>query len=95
MGGRRGPEDKTYGLVVYATLRTEIYDDEVGREMLYTKFLEPLGEALRTAHGTELDEADLMFVSEEDMNLHELRNLRKMDLDYLSGDDGDTAADAA
>jgi hypothetical protein len=88
------PETESYALVVYVLVQKGRFDGDAERERIEKEFLDPFRDVLLSTAGISLKTEDLMLVSEEDISLHDIRFLRRLDLDYLSVTD-DAEAHAA
>ncbi len=81
-----------YKVTVYATVRTQTYDNDLQREKLEETFLNNFTDLLNGFSGVEVE--DYYLVSEAEFSLDDVRNTRRMDFDsisYSEDKDGDIA----
>jgi hypothetical protein len=74
--------DTPYKITVYATVRTQTYDDDLQRQHLEDNFLDNFTNLLKNFSGIEV--VDYFLVSEAEFSLDDVRNTRRMDFDSIS-----------
>lgn len=75
------PNDQTYRLVVWATMKSENYQDEAKREKAQ-KVVGEIESTLTQCEGIDVDE--VMLITEQEITLDQLRLLKRWDFDSLS-----------
>jgi hypothetical protein len=81
-----------YEVTIYATVRTQTYDDDLQRQHLEDNFLDNFTDLLKGSSGIEV--VNSFLVSEADFSLDDVRNTQRMDFDsisYADEKDGDIA----